>query len=347
MNETATTLFARFFARQALIYYLMCLPALVSELLFSLTIASSPQLVPEIASFNGLVPLVVQVIPWLVMALSLYTLISFRPSILIGLLTVSFFIAASVTTSMTFFGYPFSLGAAVALVVGSTFTTLVGFNFSRGAKLLGGRKLFLRSKGPAGYQLLSLSVELILPLAAAVGLVLLVSVFFDALKAQSLLLPQPLSTLTSLYLGTVIGLAFTTILIAGAIIWVLRQLVEPVIMYFSITSSDAKTLALGEIRDITTKLGKDVGSRRDPVGFRWIIPGALISLFLLVYIEKSLGGFGNLEGAFMQAVTMHSTGTTPHEVSFQNSANSLAVQIDETVIKIENFIRALFTFLWG
>ena len=151
------------YSRQALTYYLLCLPALVSEVLFSLAIASNPQLVPQIASFGSEISLAIQIIPWIVTAISIYALISLRPSILIILLTVSFFAAASVTTNMTFFGYPFSLEAAVALVVVSTFTTLVGFNFSRGAKLLGGRKLVTKSSGPIGYQVLSLGIELVLP----------------------------------------------------------------------------------------------------------------------------------------------------------------------------------------
>jgi hypothetical protein len=333
------------YSRQALTYYLLCLPALVSEVLFSLAIASNSQLVPQIASFGSEISLAVQILPWVVTLLSIYALISFRPSILIILLTVSFFAAASVTTNMTFFGYPFSLDAAVALVVVSTFTTLVGFNFSRGAKLLGGRKLVTKSSGPLGYQVLSLGIELVLPLLAALGLVLFVSAFFGAMKAQALLLPQPLSTLTSLYLGTIWGFALTTILVAGVTIWVLKQVVEPIVLYYSITSQDAKRLALEDIKDIKSKLNKE--TRNSPSGLRWILPAALVSLFALVYLERSLG-FGNLSSVLWQVVTLQkTTAASSVEAAFQNSANKLVVQIDQTVVQAENFLRALFTFLWG
>jgi len=333
------------FTRQALIYYLLCLPALVSEGLFSLAIASNPNLVPEIASFGGIISLAVQIVPWLLMALSIYALISLRPSILIALLTVSFFIAASVTTSMSFFGYPFSLAAAVTLVVVSTFTALVGFNFSREAKLLAGKNLVTRSSGPLGYQLFSLGIELVLPLLAALGLVLFVSAITGALKAQALLLPQPLSTLTSLYLGTIWGFALTTILVAGATIWAMRQVVEPIVLYYSITSQDARKMALAEIKDITSKLSKETG--KSPRGIRWILPAALISVFLLAYLEISQG-FGNLSSDLWQAVTLQKTANpSPFEVAFQNSASNFVSRFDQAVVQTENFIRALFTFLWG
>ena len=202
-----------------------------------------------------------------------------------------------------------------------------------------------KSSGPIGYQVLSLGIELVLPLLAALGLVLFVSTFFNAMKAQALLLPQPLSTLTSLYLGTIWGFALTTILVAGVTIWVLRQVVEPIVLYYSITSNDAKKLALEEISDITKKLNKE--SRKSPLGLRWIIPAALISLLALGYLEISLG-FGNLSSAFWQAVTFHKvTAASSVEAAFENSANKLVVQIDQTVVQAENFLRALFTFLWG
>ena len=116
-------------------------------------------------------------------------------------------------------------------------------------------------------------------------------------------------------------------------------------MYYSITSQDAKKLALEEIRDITSKLNKE--TRKSPSGFRWIIPAALISLLALGYLEMSLG-FGNLSSAFWQAVTFQkATAASSVEAAFQNSANKLVVQIDQTVVQAENFLRALFTFLWG
>jgi hypothetical protein len=279
------------------------------------------------------------------MALSIYALISLRPSILIGLLSLSFFIAASVTTSMSFFGYPFSLTGAVVLVVVSTFTALVGFNFSRGAKLVAGKKLVTRSSGPLGYQVLSLGIELVLPLLAALGLVLFVSAITGALKAQALLLPQPLSTLTTLYLGTIWGFALTTILVAGATIWALRQVVEPVVLYYSINSLDARKMALEEMNDITSKLHKETA--KSPRGIRWILPAALISIFLLAYLEVS-HGTGNLSNDLWQAVTLQKTASTPQfEIAFQNSANALVSRFDQAVVQAENFIRALFTFLWG
>jgi hypothetical protein len=337
---------SRYTTRQALIYYLLSIPAIVLELVFSLAIASNPQeVLPQVAAYGSTLSLFVQIVPWAVLLLSAYAIVSFRPSTLIVLLTVSFFISATVTTGMNFFGYTIALPQAVSLVIISTFTALVGFSYSRGAKILKGRELRTESGGPVGYQVLSIGVEVVLPLLAALGLVLFVGAVVAAIKAQAALLPQPLSTLSSLYLQSQAGLVFTTILIAGATIWVLRQMVEPIIVYYTINAGDGVKILLSDIDDITKKVWQ--GSK---VSFRgsalWLFLGVFSIAAALVYLEGSLGTQAIYNG-LLAILGQQKPATTPFELAFQQSVKDTMIRTDELVLRAEDFIRTIIQLLWG
>ncbi|MDG6995146.1 MAG: hypothetical protein JRN52_04410, partial [Nitrososphaerota archaeon] len=79
---------SRYYNRQAIIYYALVLPALVLELVFSAQIVSNPS---EIG-IAGLLLQIVQLVPFIMLALSLYAIIRFRPSLLAAFLSVSFFV---------------------------------------------------------------------------------------------------------------------------------------------------------------------------------------------------------------------------------------------------------------
>jgi hypothetical protein len=337
---------ASLFDRQAKIYYLLCLPAIASEIIFSASIVANTQTILPSLELGGAALLAfIETLPWVLFMVSVYALVSFRPSLLVVLLTASFFVSAAATNGITFFGFLLSWPEAVSLLLGSSFAVLIGFNYSRGAKILEGRKLRSSSRGPLSYQILSISLELALPALAAIGLVVLVGAVFAALKTQVSELPQPLSTLSSLYLTTHVGSVFTIILIAGATIWVLRQLVEPVIMYYTINSSDARKLLMSEVEDIAKK------SRKDRIlqtmeGMPWVIGGAAMLLVMLSFLSAGIGpqGFYRALGSMFN---LQHPGTTPAESDFLSSANFFISRIDSLLIEAENLLQTLIRLLWG
>src|SRR5439155_4334849 len=135
------------------------------------------------------------------------------------------------------------------------------FNYARAAKVLGGRPALVESGGPLGYQVLSTSLELVLPLLAALALAVAVSAIVTTLTLQTKLLPEPLSTLSSLYLESRFGLVFVSIGVAGALIWAMRQVLEPIILYFTLTYEDGVKMALNEVEDIAKKLRRQARVR--------------------------------------------------------------------------------------
>ncbi|HZW56990.1 MAG TPA: hypothetical protein VFF30_11935 [Nitrososphaerales archaeon] len=334
---------SKLFVRQAIYYYLLCLPAIVAELVFAIAISSSTSAFAQI--FGSVGALGIEAIPIVVLVLSIYAMIGFRSRILIGLLTISFFVSASVGASTVLFGYALSLPLAAALVVIAAFLVLVSFNYARGAKVLSGRKLKLTSDGPVGYQLLSYAFELGLPLGAALGLVLLTGMVFSALKAQAALLPEPLSTITLLYVSTRMGLVLTTIVLAGATIWVLGQVLGPIILYYSIGPADAKKLALQDEQKLLDKLRKE-SSANPSSALGYIVPGALFGALVLFFLGALLGP-GQLLSDLSQVFFFQRTPGSSSESSFLVRSEGVASTIDNIVLFIQNFLRTLMRMLWG
>lgn len=333
----------RYVNRQALTYYLLALPAIVLEAVFSLGIASNPQ--NALSSGAGAFAPIIQYLPWVIVGLSFYALVAFRPSILVSLLTASFFISAITNSQAGALGVQGGFGLSVALVIVTTFSALIGFNYSRGAKVRSGRDLRIESRGPLGSQVVSTGFEFVLPLIITLAMVALVSGVVGAIKLQTQVLPEPLSTLSSLYLKTRFGLVFITIAVAGALIWATRQLLEPIILYFTITHHDAISLALDEVQDITKKVRKE--ARRKPsAGLSRLIFAILVGVGVVALAVQTLGGQA-VYNDLMSVLSYHAPRPSSTESNLANAANNYASVFAGYLNQGEQFLRTLFRILWG
>ena len=337
--------FSKYATRGAVIYYLLLLPAIIAEAVFSTAVASTPGgLVAQAASF-GVAVLAVQLLPWAIVALSLYAVATFRPSLLVTLLIVSFFLATSIASGVAIFGFPLDLGASVVFVVAATFLALAGFNYARGLKLLGGRRPDITSSGPLGYNILGIALESAVPLAIAVALVVAVQAVVGDLGVQAAKLPAPLSSLASLYLQTRIGLVFTTLFVAGAAIWVLRQFVEPVILHFTLSAEDARVELLSEIAP-TTKSVRKISRYRPTRGLSWGVLSIAYCGGLIVALAILLP-----QGQFMRDLLsvfrLQTPSPTPVEVLVQGSIQGGLVKANILFAQSQDYVRTIIRILWG
>jgi len=343
MKATASK---KFVSREAIIYYGLSLPAIAVQLFFSSSVAANPgQFTPQVASFGPGITELVQLLPWVLLALSVLAVVRFRPSALVTLLTASFFLAAAALGESGFFGTALGLTGSVSLVILASFMALIGFNYARAAKVLGGRPALLESGGPLGYQLLSTSLELVLPLLAALALAVGVSAIVTTLTLQTKLLPEPLSTLSSLYLESRFGLVFVSIGVAGALIWAMRQVLEPIILYFTLTYEDGVKMALNEVEDIAKKLRKQARVR-PASGWSWLAVAivtviSVLSLSLLVVSPE--GVWVNLLSIFGLSPVQAAGG--PGDL--ETAARNLVRTINSYVVQGQDIIRSVIRLLWG
>jgi len=340
------SLASRYATKEVLIYYALVLPALIAETAFSIAIVSTPgDLLTQAAPGGSAVAALVQLVPWLLLAASVYAIFSLRPSLLVTLLIASFFVAASVANGIAFLGAQLDLGDTVIVVVAATFLALAGFNYARGIKLLAGRRPDVTSSGPLGYNALGVALESAFPLAAALALVLLVETLVGDLGAQAARLPTPLSALASLYLKSRIGLIFTTLFVAGAAIWVMRQFLEPVILHFTLNAADAKKELLSEIEP-TTKSVRKIARYRPAGGLAW----GLLTVAYCAGLIAALALFlprGQFSRDLLAALDLHAPSPSPVETLVQGSFQSALVRINILYAQSQDYIREIIQLLWG
>ncbi len=334
---------SRFVNREALTYYVLALPAIILEVIFSIGIASNP--LTELSTTAGGLLQFVRFLPVVIVAASLYAILAFRPSILVTLLTLSFFISAITNSQAGALGTQGGFGLSVALVIFASFSSLIGFNYSRGAKVRSGRELKVDSKGPLGFQVIGTGFELVLPLIITLAMVLLVSGAVAAIRLQAQTLPEPLSTLSSLYLRTRLGLVFISITVAGALIWATRQLLEPIILYFTITRRDAISLALAEVQDITKKVRK-VGATKPSGGWSWVLPAGFAAASVIV-LASLLVGWQVVYNDILSILTYQTPVQTNTESKLASTINSYFRQVDNFANQGEDTLRSIFRLLWG
>ncbi len=337
---------SKYATKGALIYYALVLPAIVAEAIFSTAAASNPGgLVAQASSIAGIAAVAVLVLPWAILAVSVYAVVSFRPSLLVTLLIISFFLATSLASGITFLGTRLDLGATVVLVVAATFLALAGFNYSRGLKLLGGRRANITSSGPLGYNVLGIAIESAVPVAIALALVVVVEAVVGDLGAWAARLPQPLSELASLYLQTRIGLVFTTLLVAGATIWILRQFVEPVILHFTLSPEDAKKELLSEIEP-TTKSVRKIFRYRPSKGLAWGLLSVAYGVGLIVALAVFVP-WGQFSRDLLSALSVQAPSPSPVELLMQGSIQNGLVRTNILFAQSQDYIREAIRILWG
>jgi len=229
--------------------------------------------------------------------------------------------------------------------VAATFLALAGFNYARGIKLLAGRRPNVTSSGPLGYNALGVALESVFPLAAALALVVLVETVVGDLGVQAARLPAPLSALASLYLQSRIGLVFTTLFVAGATIWVMRQFLEPVILHFTLNASDAKKELLSEIEP-TTKTVRKIARYRPSGGLGW----GLLTVAYCAGVMAALAVLlprGQFSRDLLAAVDLHAPSLTPEETLLLDSFQNALVKVNILYAHSQDYIREIIQLLWG
>lgn len=330
----------------AMVYYGLVLPAVLLEVIFSVAVASTPgDLVTRAGSYGGVILAAAELLPLVVLSLSAWAVFTFRPSILVTLLVACFFLAVSVTNGITILAFSLDLGDAVVLVVAATFLALAGFSYARGIVLLGGRRADVKSSGPLGYSVLGVALDTAVPIVSALALVLVVEGVVAALNVQATHLPQPLSTLATLYLQTRIGVVFTTLFVAGAAIWVMRQFIEPVILHFTLSASDARRELLSEIEP-TTKSVRKVARYRPSPGFAW----AFLTIAYCLGIFAALAIFvprAELYHDLVATIDLHPPAPSPLERLLESSFQSAIVWANIHYAQSQDYLRDIIRLLWG
>jgi len=342
----APSLAARYASRDAAVFYALVLPAVVAGLVFSVAIASTPgDLVSQTASYGAAVGVLASLLPLFVLAVSAYAVFSFRPSLLVALLIATFFVGVSVANGISLLGVQLDLGATVVLVIAATFLALAGFNYARGLKLLAGGRPDITASGPLGYNAFGVALESAFPLAVALGLVVLVEAVVKGFQAQASLLPQPLSSLASLYLQTRIGIVFTTLFVAGAAIWVMREFLEPVILHFTLSPSDARKELLSEIEP-TTKSVRKIRRYRPSRGVGW----GVLTIAYCWGIAATLAFFlprGEFYRDLLGVLTLKPPIPSPAEALLDSAVQSAVVKADILFARSQDYIRDIIQILWG
>lgn len=336
----------RYVSRDALVYYLLVLPALVFAAVFSLAIATTPgALVAQAGAYGGLASSVADALPFLVLVASIYSVFAFRPAVLVVLLIATFFVSVSVANGIFVAGVQLDLGDAVVVVISSTFLALSGFNYARGLKLAAGRIPVVAASGPRGYNLVGLTLDAAVPLFTALGLVLLVEAVVSAITVQTALLPSPLSTLASLYLQTRIGLVSAAIFVAGGAIWAMRQFIEPIILHFTLSPADAKRELLYEIEP-TTKSVRRVSRYRPSPGVAWavIVVAYCGGLFVALSLFLPRGEFFRDLAA---SLTLKPPPATPTEELLETAFQNGIVKANILFAQSQASLRDLIRLLWG
>lgn len=333
-----------YLTRDALAYYALVFPALALSIFFSLAIATTG-LVTSASGVGGLVSTLGEALPFLVLLGGAYAVVSFRPSLLVTMLVGTFFIGVSVSNGIQLLGISLNLPDTVVVVIAATFLALAGFNYARGLKLLAGRRPDVVSTGPPAYNVLGIALESAVPLGSALGLVLVVEAVVAAFGAQAAHLPQPLSSLAQIYLQTRIGLVFTTLFVAGAAIWVLRQFVEPVILHFTLTRADAKKELLAEI-DPTLKSVRKISRYRPTRGISWaVLTIAYTSGIAIAVIAFSPGA--QIAKDLVSTLTLQPPSPTPTEALLESAFQNGIVRADILFAQSQDYIRQLVKLLWG
>ena len=334
----------RLLGRHSIMYYGLAAPAIITEVLLLNTffasansISSSIQnLTPAIFGLRSLVPTVVQVVPWLFLALSFYALLAFKPSLTVTILTIFFLVLTSLVGQVDFY--------LAALVIVSTFSSLIGFNFARAAKVVSKRKVNAESHGPPIYHVATLSFDLALPVGAALGIMAVVAYVVSIIQAQVRLLPQPLATLGTLYLESHFYLIMTTLSVAGAGVWAMHELIEPIILRYTMNHDEALVQARLEMADITKKIRRET---KLPGRGRTALAGLpILAVLLLVYTIFTSGPL-QLLNDLLAILGLARVQPSHTELIIGNIAENTARIIDRWIVTIQDWARFIIQLLWG
>ena len=307
-------------------YFGLSAPALMLEAFFIIALLKIPIIaLPGIFHYADLA---VQVAPWIVLAVSVFAVLRFRTSLLLTLLIVSYFISAVVSgsASLNAAGYLLNQGEIAALVVVASFCSLIGFGFLRAAKIEKKRAIVV-SSGPVPHQIIGVFLELFLPALVAVGLVLATIRVVEAMRAETLLFPSPLSSIFSSFLLSPV----ITIITAALVLTLVKDLVEPWILYYTLKPEDAVSIMEKEATQMQSVRGL---SRRMGSGGMMF---SLIVIAILLAIVVIFFGAGSIMSNVSALLGIGSPTPDPN----------FLIRIDNDFIQFENLLNTIIRLLWG
>jgi len=320
-------------------------PLIVSELLIlssyfssiDLVQSSFQALVPLGAQFTTIVSIFAQSLPLFLLAVSLYGLFTLRPALMVTMLTVLLLILTSVIGRVDEY--------LAGLVVASSFLSLVGFSHARAAKVLRGRRLRLDSHGPFIFKLTTTGLDLLLPVASALGVMAIIAYVMGIIRSQVAILPQPVSTLGTLYLESHVYLVMTILAVAGGAVWAIRAFIEPIILRFTLTPADAREMAYGEVRDIYSKIVRESSKRPS----RGRAPFILFTTVLAVTVTLLVLTIGPSQSIneLLAAIGLSRVTPSHSELLTGNIAENTARLVNQYFATAENILKMIIHLLWG
>ena len=316
-----------------LAYVAFSLPAIILEALFSFSIASSPNLTSlgqHIVLGQGLV-LLLTLVPWLVVLVSVYAVLTFRSSVVLTLLVLNYFLSSAVRGAITS-ASGFSLDpttTAVAVVV-ATFLALIAFGFARSVKIRGIWRPIVSSNGSIPFQVLGLSFDFAVPAVIAVVLVVATIEMFGVVKSALAALPPPLSGIFTSNLTSPVVAVGATLAVAGITLWMVRELIEPWVMYYSITKEDAVKLLLADLKAIAKP--SEMSAKKSGAGTTGSAAVILIIGVVLVLVFGPEAIVRNLPALFGGR---------------GESYQSFVIQTNLWYNEIQDFIVQVIRLLWG
>ena len=312
--------------RNIVAYLALSVPALLLQVFFILALLKIPAI-----SFPGVfhyANLAIQFAPWIVLAVSIYAVVMFRPSLLLTLLVLSYFISSifSGSASLSAAGYFLSTGDIAALVVAASFCSLISFGFSRAARI---EKAPARvhSSGPIAYQSVGVFLEIVFPALVAVGLVLATLRIDGALRAETLLFPSPLNTIFAEFVVSPVIVLIT----AALTLTLVKDLVEPWILYYTINKEDAIKYIEKDVKQMETVRG--FTGRLASGGMLFSIIAVVIILAVIVFAFGTKTLLANLGPVFFM-------GKPTTEPNF-------LVSINNGYTQFVNLLNTIFHLLWG
>ena len=330
---------------QALLYYGLALPVIIAEFILynsylannNSVLAGFENIIPPIGFLRTVSETLVAVLPWILIIASVYALISLRPSLMVTILTIFFLVLVSALGQVDFY--------LAAIVVFSSFSSLIGFNYARAAKVLEGRKMTLESKGPFKFRLSGYGFDLGLPVIGALGVMIIVWYVMNSIRAQVRILPPPLDTLGTLYLQSHVYLITTTLAVAAGAVWVIRELFEPVVLRYTLTRRDARELAFLQIQDSLGRVYLDLAKAKKPRSGRsgLIMYGSLLGLLVAVLFLSGLSPVNYL----VATLGLGSVQPAHSELFVLQLGNFAARLIDNAVYLVQVVLKFVFRILWG
>src|SRR2546428_14172600 len=116
-----------------------------------------------------------QVLPWVLIAVSVSALFRLRPTLMIAILTVFYLVLTSIIGQIDVY--------LAGLVVASSFTSRVGFSHARAAKILQRRKRIVESRGPLVFKITSSGCHLLLPIISSLCVLAVAAHVMGAIKS--------------------------------------------------------------------------------------------------------------------------------------------------------------------